>query len=856
MDENKWLNKIKEKADIGNHVVGFLVTLGAAILAASYVLFTCWDLNGLKDLVSDTVSSAGRHVSYYIEETAAHRTETLINLADKARGFRKLLEEGNFITEDELIAYAKDQRISGLIVLDWKLHPVYQYDQDGLELSDWENELKDQNVRDIAVYSQKNYMKELEKGDSWYDFVAISRTDASGVIIVYCKKDPKMVREQSRELSSLFADYTLDKGGMILVLKDKNPSKEEEEDAGFDMLPVSSNTTDEEMELQLEQGLEKRQFGLIKTKVNGQNWYGDALRVEGYTVCAFFPSSEIFHQRTAMIGSILVLYVFFVLLFFLIRSRMEEKNLNTMNKQYRIIEALSTVYTVIFMVDLASDKIEVVNGPASFMEEAKNSRSAKETIEHWSRKYVTEPYMAKYHQFMDFSTVKERLSGRSHIEMKYQMKDGTWCQAMMMPKRFGEDQNIEAILLSTRDITEEVRHEKEINEQLRHTAEDAKRASAAKTDFLRRMSHDIRTPINGIRGMVEIGNFYADNMEKQADCRKKIWQASEFLLDLVNNVLDMNKLESGELVLDETPFALTEISKEVAVIIRPQAEERGIVVKNRLPQITHYHVIGSPLYLRQILLNLAGNAVKYNRPGGTLEVFCREEMLEGDRSRFIFTVEDTGLGMSEEFQKHLFEPFSQEDASRRSSYTGTGLGLAITKELIEKMGGSITFESKLGVGTKFTFDLVFKIDRSASEEKDQENSRNCDLHGAKVLLVEDNELNREIAQFILENEGITVTDAVNGKDAVEVFKASEPGSFDFILMDVMMPVMDGLEATRQIRSLKREDAKKIPIFAMTANAFSDDRKRCKEAGMTEHLAKPLDSEKLIAKLRLYYCRKM
>ena len=856
MNENKWFSKIKEKADLGNHAAGFLAASGVVVLTIAYIVFTCWDLNGLKGLVSDTISFAGRHVNYYIEETAAHRTETLINLADKARGFRKLLEEGNIITESQLIDYAKDQRISGVIVLDWKMHPVYQYDQDGEDISYWEEELKDQNIKDVAVYGEKNYMKELEKGDFWYDFVAISRTDASGVILVYCKRDPKIIKEQSRELASLFADYTLDKGGMILVLKDKNPSEEEADESGFDMFPVSSNTTDDEMELKLEQGLGKRQFGLIRANVNGQNWYGDALRVDGYTVCAFFPSSEIFHQRTAMLISILVLYAFFMLLFFLIRSRTEEKNLNMMNKQYRIIDALSTVYTAIFMVDLASDTIEVVNGPVSFMEEAKNSRSAKETLEHWSRQYVTEPYIARYRQFMDFSTVKERLSGRSHIEMKYQMKDGTWCQAMMMPKRFGEDQNIEAILLSARDITEEVRHETAINEQLRQTAEEAKRASAAKTDFLRRMSHDIRTPINGIRGMVEIGNFYADDMEKQADCRKKIWQASEFLLDLVNNVLDMNKLESGELVLDETPFSLADVSKEVAVIIRPQAAERGVTVKNILPQITHYQLIGSPLYLRQILLNLAGNAVKYNRPGGTLAVFCKEGPVEGDKARFTFTVEDTGLGMSEEFQKHLFEPFSQEDTSRRSSYTGTGLGLAITKELIEKMGGSITFESKLGVGTRFVFDLLFKIDHTAEEEKDQDALKDCDLHGAKVLLVEDNDLNREIAQFILENEGIKVTSAVNGKDAVDVFKASAPGDFDLILMDVMMPVMDGLEATRQIRSLEREDAKKIPIFAMTANAFSDDRRRCKEAGMTEHLAKPLDSEKLIAKLRLYYCRKM
>ena len=729
---DRWMDKIKEKLDLGTHAVGFLIVSCILFLVSAYVFFTFSGIKEAKECIADTLDFAARHIDYYMEEN---------------------------------------------------------------------------------------------------------------------KNSPS----SEKQISDLFKDYAVDKWGLILVLEDQEPEESIGEETETDMLPVSSN---EDTMLKLDLDLEKRQFGLIKIKVNGQNWYGDALQVDDYTVCIFYPGSEIFHQRTAVIGNILVLYTFFILLLSLIKSRMEEKNLSMMNKQYRIIDALSTVYTAIFMIDLASDTLEVISRSGGIGEDVKNQFSAKKVMEQWTEKYVAEPYIEKHRSFMDTSTIGERLGKRSHIEMKYQLKNGTWCQAMMMPKRLGKSQKIEAVLLATRDITEEIRHETEINEQLRHAADEAQRASAAKTDFLRRMSHDIRTPINGIRGMVEIGNFYADDIEKQADCRKKIWQASEFLLDLVNNVLDMNKLESGELVLDEIPFSLTEISREVAVIIRPQARERGVIVRNRTPQITHHRVIGSPLYLRQILLNLAGNAIKYNRPGGTLEVFCKEEAAEGDTARYIFTVEDTGIGMSEEFQKHLFEPFSQEDTSRRSSYTGTGLGLAITKELIEKMGGSISFESKLGVGSKFVFDLLFQIDRSEEKEKDHDPDKNRDLHGAKVLLVEDNDLNREIAQFILENAGITVVNAINGKDAVEVFEASAPEEFDFILMDVMMPVMDGLEATRIIRKMERPDADKIPVFAMTANAFSDDRKRCKEAGMTEHLAKPLDSEKMIAKLRLYYNRKV
>jgi len=406
-------------------------------------------------------------------------------------------------------------------------------------------------------------------------------------------------------------------------------------------------------------------------------------------------------------------------------------------------------------------------------------------------------------------------------------------------------------LLRGRDATAQMQREMKLNEQLQATADEARRANAAKTDFLRRMSHDIRTPINGIRGMVEIADHFPADMEKQADCRKKIWQASDFLLDLVNNVLDMNKLESGELKPEKVPFSLQEVSHEVHTILQPQAEEHGLSLSSSGVDLKHSRLVGSPLYLRQILINLGGNAVKYNRPGGSVKVGVKELSADETDARYLFTVEDTGLGMSEEFQQRLFEPFAQENIAARSTYTGTGLGLAITKELVEKMGGSIRFESKQGVGTRFEVELPFQLDKTPAPEQKKISPEECSLKGMRALLVEDNELNREIARFILENEGTVVDEAENGKEAVDKFAASQPDFYEVILMDIMMPVMNGLDAARAIRALNRPDAASVPIFAMTANAFSDDIAASRAAGMNEHLAKPLDSAKLVEKLRLY-----
>ena len=388
--------------------------------------------------------------------------------------------------------------------------------------------------------------------------------------------------------------------------------------------------------------------------------------------------------------------------------------------------------------------------------------------------------------------------------------------------------------------------EEKYKAELLRAAKRADAANEAKTEFLQRMSHDIRTPINGICGMLDVADHYADDMDKQRECRTKIKEASNLLLELVNEVLDMSKLESDEVVLEEIPFQLDSIFEELLVVIEQIAAKRNIRIVWEKKEVIHWNLIGSPGYVKRILMNILTNAVKYNRESGCIYISCME--IASEQTGMVtmeFICRDTGIGMTEAFQKRLFEPFAQEHAGSRTKFSGTGLGMSITKKLIEKMGGTITFESELGKGTTFVLRIPFQTDPDVEKREEQKTATERSIKGLKILLAEDNALNMEIAEFMLQNEGACVCKAWNGQQAAEIFENSRPYEFDAILVDIMMPVMNGYEAAERIRSLDREDAKVVPIIAMTANAFTEDRIRAKKAGMDEHIAKPIDVKLLV-----------
>lgn len=411
---------------------------------------------------------------------------------------------------------------------------------------------------------------------------------------------------------------------------------------------------------------------------------------------------------------------------------------------------------------------------------------------------------------------------------------------VVLVRRRAESQRFADLLLQERDY----------GDKLAKAAREASSANSAKTEFLRRMSHDLRTPINGIRGMVEVGNANADDLQKQTECRSKIWTASGLLLDLANEALDMSRLESGQVDLNLVPTDMVALNREVCDILERQAEERLVTIICDQRTLDHPYARVSVTHLKRLLLNIAGNAVKYNRQGGYVRLTCREVEPVDGVPVYEYTIADNGIGMSEEFQQHLYESFSREEQQVEGASSGTGLGASIAKQLVELMGGTMSFTSALGRGTTFTICLPFeKCKSSEIPQAVRVDAGDSDvIQGLRVLLVEDNDLNAEIAQLTLDRAGAVVTHVKDGESAVETFAASALHEYDVVLMDIMMPGIDGLEATRQIRALDREDAATTPIIAVSANAFADDRRLSREAGMNAHLSKPVSSQDLVEAL--------
>ena len=371
--------------------------------------------------------------------------------------------------------------------------------------------------------------------------------------------------------------------------------------------------------------------------------------------------------------------------------------------------------------------------------------------------------------------------------------------------------------------------------------ESEKKANKSKSNFLSRMSHDMRTPLNGIIGLLQIAERHFDDKDLLLESHKKMQVAANYLLSLINDVLQMSKIEDGNVPLTKDIIDLSELTKDILVIIEQRAKERGIKMQfNAKKDIRYPFVYGSPVYLRQIFLNIYGNCIKYNHIGGSIVTTSDYTETDDGVVMYEWTITDTGIGMSKEYKKHIFEPFSQERQYIGNAHHGIGLGMSIVKGLIEKMCGSIEVESEEGVGSTFIIKIPFKI--ASTPDKVNKQTSELKIDGLNLLLVEDNELNAEIAETLLSDEGAAVTVAKDGSQAVNIFKEKPEGSFDAILMDIMMPVMDGLTATKKIRTLNHPDAKKIPIIAMTANAFKEDKEKCLAAGMNAHLAKPIEIE--------------
>lgn len=531
------------------------------------------------------------------------------------------------------------------------------------------------------------------------------------------------------------------------------------------------------------------------------------------------------------------------------------RNIENERKYQNLTAATSQIYHAIYHIDLIQDRIEKLAGANQNYTPTGVVTSATAQLNDILEKMVAPSHHEIMQYFFDLTTVNDRLHGKLFISREYPSPQGIWRRATFIVQNRDTDDDVTEILYVTQIIDDYKQKELAYQQELVKAVESANQANTAKTDFLNRMSHDIRTPLNGILGMLDIAQKNETNPKALLECHEKMRTAAFHLKALVNDVLDMQRMETDRFFLEQIPFDIREILDNCWSMLEAQASRLDITLEKIKPGSLKYpYLIGSPLHIRQIFMNLLSNAIKYNKPGGSISVHAKIIRQVHQNVIYKFIISDTGIGISPEFQKHIFEPFAQEDTGARTIYKGTGLGMAIVHRLIQEMGGTIQLKSEKNVGSTFTLILPFTIDEhqpSASAETATDTPPDLtDLH---ILVVEDNELNLEIAVFSLEAAGLNVSTAINGLEAVRLFEKSKPYEYDIILMDIMMPVMNGLDAAKAIRGLSRPDATTVPIIALSANAFAEDIQKSKNAGINEHLAKPLEMDKVL-KVIASYCK--
>lgn len=528
----------------------------------------------------------------------------------------------------------------------------------------------------------------------------------------------------------------------------------------------------------------------------------------------------------------------------------------------QVFNALCINYSSAFYCDLMTDQMEPIKQKEfSHSVMSKNSMRDPNCYSEWVQysydNIIVKETAPDYLDVYNAQNLMKRLSEEESFTYRYKTipnEAGMQYFETTFVRLYSDEEHFK-IIVGHVPIDNIIADEKKRSQEMENALRSANQANQAKTTFLLNMSHDIRTPLNGIIGLLKIDEAHFDDKQLVIENHRKMMISANHLLSLINDVLQLSKLEDGTVELSHEVIDLEEMTKEIITMIIDKANEAGIQwgFENGSSVIPYQFIYGSPVHLKQIFLNIYGNCIKYNRPGGKITTTVETTGEHDGMCTYCWTITDTGIGMSKDYLQHIFEPFSQEKNDARSIYQGTGVGMSIVKGLVERMNGTITVTSQEGVGTTFVIEIPFET-APQFESTTPEAGQKAAISGLKLLMAEDNDLNAEIAQMLLTDEGASVTVVGDGEQAVEMFRSNPPGTFDAVLMDIMMPVMDGLTATRTIRSLDREDAASIPIIAMTANAFQEDAQKCLEAGMNAHLAKPLDMNRITSTLA-QFCRK-
>ncbi len=939
-----------------------------------WFIFTGIDNTKLHKALNSTISFCKSRIVGYDNNISNDRVKSLVRLLDKAEALRDDMIEYASFGQDELDNFAAEQRLTGVLVLDEDMRVVKSSMQEGDTESMWQDILSKDYIVNLLAHPEATYTEQLQLDDTQYDVAVVPRYDAPGLLLVYLRKDESSALSGDITLSSLFDSYPFEMSGTVLVC--------------IEGAVVSSNDkgliglTSQDINAKYGKNVQVYDNGIFKIKYEGHLWYGKREKVGNYALIVLFPSTRIFIDRLMA----MVLYAALALLSFMglliVHGNIEKTALRQSRNRMQIINAIGTAFSSISLIDMQTGESEIIKAPEGVGEIPNWDLHMEEVKQDIIGRLIDPEHRDEFIKFADINTIGERIRGKKSISITTRTIRGTWMSALIVPQRYDEHGNIAAVLLACSDISAEKEKEIEQDRNLRNALALAEHANKAKTNFLNSMSHDIRTPMNAIMGYTALATTHIDNKEQVMDYLQKISTSSQHLLSLINDVLDMSRIESGVVKLDESQVHLPDVLHDLRAIIQGNllAKQHELYIDTQ--NIVHEDIVTDKLRLNQVLLNIVSNAIKFTPVGGTINIRVEEKPgSKPDYATYVFSVKDNGIGISKEFQNDIFAPFSREQTATKSGIQGTGLGMAISKNIVDMMGGTIKVNSTLGRGSEFIVTIECKISgqtisympvpelqgaralvvdddvntcmsvckmlrnidmvtdwtttgkeavfraKEASdinrpfkvyiidwqmpdmngletirrirrvidpdtpiiiltaydwtdiaqeakevgvtafvskplfmselraaltqrkvEPKATEPDRKYRHKGLRVLLVEDNALNSEIATTILEEAGMVVDAVPDGIDAVERMVSAPSNQYDVILMDIQMPKMDGYTATREIRTLSDNKKANIPIFAMTANAFEEDKEKAFKAGMNGHISKPIDINTIMSAL--------
>ena len=821
----------------------------------TFLLLTASDNNKLNNTLNETFDFVKTRIERYEIYNTNDQVKSLVRLMDKTTELSRVIAQEGNLSEEMLDEYAREQRLTGILVLDQDQKVAEQTAKDGDAMPLWQKLIECDYVHDIADHPEKTYTTRLRNEGKLYDFAAVARQDAAGILIAYAQKEEVNELNGDLTMASLFSDFPFEMNGSVVICDDNKV--------------VSTNKQElTSRSIEAAKSLHKNQFKadvnrIVRLHSKNGIWYGRQEKIKDYDAYIFFPKYQVYITR----NTVCMIYVLLALLLFSLyrvsRSRTEKRSILQDQKRLRVIDALGHAYSSISLVNIKTEKIEIVKASKSMKPDQKGDMLSKAHQEELIRQVIAEPFQKAYREFISMSTVAKRLEKREMLSFTAQTVDERWLTMIIVPQGYDKNGKLCTVLVANRDATEEKEREIEQDKNLRNALAAAEHANKAKTVFLNNMSHDIRTPMNAIIGFTALATAHIDNTELVLDYLKKIHTSGQHLLSLINDVLDMSRIESGSVEIEYAAVHLPDILNDLKTIIQGSSYSRQQKLSIDTQDILYEDIITDKLRLTQVLLNISSNAVKFTPAGGRISICVSEKPCNRDGfATVIFRVKDNGNGMSQEFRKHVFDSFSREHTVTENGIGGSGLGMAIAKNIVDMMGGTIQVESEVGKGTEFTVAFECKIAgaavkqepapepgdliKSENQKPQVESKRN--YKGKKALLVEDNELNREIATAIIKEIGLDVDIAEDGTDAVNMMSSAEGRKYDLIFMDIQMPKMDGYTATREIRTLDDPKCANIPIIAMTANAFEEDRKKAIKAGMNGHIAKPISADAILENL--------